>query len=201
MLSGYLFDNGNRFNCYFTIEEAITRPGQLYTSYEQRNITDKPVASLNKLVEKLKSELPDALVVPDPSNPKIIHIINKEIKNTSNYPLDQLVTLAYQGSLSGLATEVGTQTKGVVEPGGIRSTIDMLIGMDDTTQVHVNVQNSPVREALTSAIPLTGYSRILWRALPSDTPKDGTYAMYIQFYGPSHYPPKLKSSQVVGSKP
>ena len=88
--------------------------------------------------------MPDALVVPDSSNPKIIHIINKDLKSTLSYPLNQLVTLSYQGNPSGLATEIGTQTKGVVEPGGILSTIDMLIGMDDTTQVHVDVQNSSV---------------------------------------------------------
>ena len=182
ILSQYLSENGDRFNCYFTIEEPV--PFHIYYPYEQKYVLDKPpVASLGKLVEKLRKDLPDALIVPDSSNPKIIHIINKKLPATSGYPLDQLVTLSYQGGLDGLATAIGTQIKGAVELQLGGTTRDMLIG-DTTTQVQVNVHELPVREVLTSAIPLTGYNRILWRALPSETPKDGTYAMYLLFYGP-----------------
>jgi len=197
ILSQYLNQSGKQFNCYFTIEEAETHTGQIHNSYRQKNILGTRVVTLDKLIRKLEIDLPDAAIVRDAGNPKIIHIINRETKQSPNYPLDRHLTLLYHGDLPGLANAIGKNMNGTVEPQGFFTTVDM--AMDYITQVRINVREMPVRDILTTGIPLAGYSRVLWRAVPSDVREDGSISMYIQFYGMSPQP--LKSIQTAKPKP
>ena len=197
-LSQYLNQCGNQFNCYFTIEEAETQTGQIHSSYQEKQILGKQVSTLNRLLEKLRHDLPDALVVQDASNPKIIHIINRELKSSQDYSLDRLVTLSYKGDLPGLAGALAKKTNDAVAAQGFFTTVDM--AMDYITQVKVNVRDRPIREALSVGIPLTGYSRVLWRATPSDEVQGNRIiTMYIQFYGPRPHP--VQSAPLSAEKP
>ena len=194
IMAQYLRESGNQLNCYFTIEEAKVHAGQIHSSYSQKYIAGTKVRTLNELIEKLKNDLPDTLVVRDSSDPKIIHIISKETKSTPEYPLDHRLTLSYNGDLPGLASAIGRKMNGAVGPRGSFTTVDM--EMDYITAVDVNVRDKPIREILSAGIPLAGYSRVLWKACPFDAQEDGSVAMYIQFYGPAPKPYKPEAPRV-----
>jgi hypothetical protein len=201
--TSFLFTAGNQLGCYFTME------------YRSRNLTGKEVKmdtyitnglaafSIPSLVSNLTVELKGYTVVRDSNNPIIIHIIDQALEQQSNYVMNKPVSIQYSGNLvgsvvqdaegrnlgkgEGLVTAISRQTGGGITSGEISHTDPVQGGNDFTTLVNVNATNQTVRSILANSIPLTNYSRILWRAVMTrQAPSETEPELRIQFFGPRH---------------
>ncbi len=156
----YLRDVGEKLNCYFTIERlASTRVRHSPLDHEE--ITDGVVATIDVLIAKLNAEMNGVTASRDKANASVIHLTEDALLNMVGYDLNRKVSFKFQGTpwdmLDGLNQFY--PTIGPKYSGGIP-----LEPQDFSTQIKVDVHDEPLRQVLTSVVPLPGYNRIIWDA-------------------------------------
>lgn len=173
----YMRDAGAKLNCYFTIERlASTRDRRSPLDHEE--ITGGVVATTDALIAKLNAEMTGVTASRDKVNASIIHLTEDALLNMGGYDLNRKVSFKFQGTpwhmLDGLNQfhpTIGPRYSGGIPPEP----------QDFSTQIEVDVHDEPLRQVLTSAVPLPGYNRIIWDA--STTIRNNEIYTSILYYG------------------
>jgi hypothetical protein len=160
----YLLKIGEKLNCYYTIERlADTKEKDSPLSLTE--IVDDDVATIDALVTKLNRELPGVTAARDETNRSVIRLTEDALLKVDGYDLGRKITWKYQGDPYHMLVELNKLVPTVGRP---KMFAFPGIGLDVTTPVKVDVQDQPIRQVLTFALPLEGYNRILWVARMSN---------------------------------
>jgi hypothetical protein len=161
---GYLMQMGDKLDCHYTIERVADT--SVFTSPLTTNaeIEFEDVVSIEDLVTKLASDFPTVTVERDSVNPSIIHLIETSLRTDANYVIDQSVTITFAGTLQDLVEHLESE---VGRLGGVRQGVLPAFVGDYVTTTTVDVADTSIRRLLTDAVPLEGYSRVIWVATTS----------------------------------
>lgn len=180
-LGQYLWKMGDQLDCYFTIEDRPIPGTQAFPwiSGIKDFEPDLNIATIDALVAKLDQELEGVQVVRSTKHPSVVHLTAEDLLQ-QGYVMDQQVTTQYAGLLGELPNHLGTLLNGEIktrEWGSIQKARAGLFD-DRTTEAVVDVQNEEVRDVLTGAVPLEGYSRVLWASGRYDPTEPTVYVRY-----------------------
>lgn len=192
----YLYRTAERLDCYFTIEKAAIMtetiaPNRMRTTYSWFDLLHVPAdepESIDEWVRQLNG-LRGIKAVRNAERQRVVHLIEKSLISGEGYPLhgeknplDRRVTGSFTGVLVDLPDRLGKLAPGVVSRrgGALRSV--MFLG-DYATKVDVTFKDQPVRDVLTDAVPLEGYTRMIWEAETNRWENDQLKTR-IKFYGP-----------------
>jgi hypothetical protein len=158
-LMQFLPDAGEKFGLYFTLERD--QRVAYGSSLERRNIIEPiDLKTGDDLLAYLRRERDDAVIISDPTNAKVFHIVEKTLLNDSKYRLDEKVQIKFKGTPSGLLDLLYKQSNGFFLP-----TPDRVIGMpaiDRDTSINVDAKGEGYRSVLSNGLPLDHYSHLLW---------------------------------------
>ncbi len=158
-LENFLFQAGNRFDCYFTIEQSDSEKSLLGTgaviraAWRQEN-------TLDGLLAKMRADL-GVEITRDEKNSAVIHLVEPSI--AADNPMDKKVDLKFSGSDQGLMGALNQMTAGSVEAyvnhvnGGDRPLIP-----NTRTHLDFDEKGLTIRAVLSSFLPLDQYNRVLW---------------------------------------
>ena len=178
----YLADVCEELDCYYTVEQREGTRERL-SPLENAEFLPESVATIDALVEKLRRDLPEVTVRRSTVRPQVIHLIETDLLEAGGYGMEQTVTLQYTGTPHGLTDTLGERLTGI----GRRSWGSFPIAVvDGVTEISVDVKDQPVRDVLTEAVPLKGYSRPMWDA--RTIRRDGGEFTGVNFYGPEDPP-------------
>lgn len=189
----FLFDAGDRCDCYFTIERWDERRDRRRgPSPFDTDLNDaEHLTEIEPLIEKLRGELKGVAIVRNQRNPKVIHLIEESLLKPEDYPVEQKTSVNYSGAIANLPEALGRSIPGIEATAGRNYPGAIILNLggipsdvfnDDLTQVKVAVENETVRNILTHCAPLQGYRRILWRA--TTFAEGGGFKTAVQYYGP-----------------
>ncbi len=178
-----LHEHGQRLDCFFTFEYFSTRKGPIKGLAAISRTTPFKMNSVEELADFLRKSLNEVDVVVRKSQPPVIHLKDARLVKASDYPLDQKVTLSYQGSLADLGASIH-QHQATFNTAQWYAFNDLT--NDDKTIVKLTEITGTVRDLLTDAVPLKGYSRFLWRTRTTKS-KDGQWDSQVQYYGPQEH--------------
>lgn len=162
-VENYLAELGAKADCYFTIEEA-SHPGDTMAPISSFALVRlRRPGGLQSELEALEAKVPHFSFVVDKERPRIIHVIDRRLREQSGYGLEvTLKEIDFEGTVEDLLAEINKQGVPVSSPTSI-STEDML-SWDLSTTVQVKGRNLKVRDALSLFLPLDTYGRVLWVA-------------------------------------
>jgi hypothetical protein len=180
-LRNYLQRAGMRADCYFTLERDQRRINRA-SPFDGIHVEDDAGdVNADKLIARLQTLLPFAVVERNKSNPVVINIIESSLSNARANVMDETIDVKYTGTPSGLVEVVGKQLDGRL---GRRRGGDLSRAFEDgITHVDVNAKRQTLRNVLTDYVPLTGYSRIVWEADTLDPEIEGKTETWVQYYG------------------
>jgi len=163
-LEWHLFWLAREYDVFFTIEQSWTT-GEVNNAYTSHQIPRELTrASLLDELQRISSLLPGFQYEIDDKNPRIIHIWDARLREFRSYGLDRTVrNFAMTGKLPDLMAEIAR--RGI--PVAFQTSdvcVSVCWGNDFITVVHVKADQLKVRSLLTDFLPLSNYSRILWRA-------------------------------------
>ena len=178
-LRDYLSKIGKKLDCYFTIERlAGTRDRR--SPLDHGEITPGDVATIDALIVRLNVEMAGVAASRDKLNEKVIHLTEDVLMKTKGYDLDRKVSFKCRGTpfqmLSGLNQfypNFGPRKMEAI-PQNPRDSQDF------SSEIQVDVQDVPLRQVLTSAVPPPRYHRILWDAMTSTSDQEkGIYTSIV----------------------
>lgn len=169
-LHEYLWAVCGRLNCYFTVERYedeysdANRPEtwSMLTRGTTSITNTSQIVSVDALVRVLRVNLPGCHIERDGVNPSIIHLMDRELVASMQYPLNRKVSLKHEGLLYYLPDELGKHFKGV------HSKIGFAVGLpivhDMSTRIAFEVRDAPVRGLFSNYTPLAAAPVHLWTA-------------------------------------
>lgn len=190
-----LYRTAERLDAYFTVEKAAIMtetiaPDRVRTTASWFDLLHVPAGepeSIEEWVRQLNG-LRGIKAVRDAERPRVVHLIEKSLIKGKGYPLhgeayplERRVTGSYSGTLKNLPDRLGKLAPGVATDdwgGGFPA-----IGGDSETEVELTFEEQPVRDVLTDAVPLEGYTRMIWKAETNRWENDQLQTR-VKFYGP-----------------
>jgi len=179
-----------KIGCYFTVETYGRGKTPLRNFDIHAKRFDSKIASIPQLVSALQKEWKEVDIAYDMA---VIHIVARPLIHDPTYALNARVNVQYAGFL-GYGRDPDAGTIGLVPylqkqvPSLALKTEGTITGIfnDAETRTQINATNAIVRDVLTKAVPLKGYSVVLWRA----ETKHGIAGLesVVQFYGPQTLP-------------
>jgi len=180
-LQSYLNGVATRMDCYFTIERLHPpKLGQRPSAFDtQADVDPRKSASIDDLVKDLNGRLVGITATRSKDHPQVIHLVEDDLRKLDGYELERKVTIRYRGNPLGLADHLnelypGLGPKDWPMPPNLMS--------DTSSRTAVDARDQPVREILTAAVPLAGYSRIIWEVTTHKM--GGKWYCAILFNGP-----------------
>lgn len=161
-LPALLLKLGQKYDCYFTIEEAMA-DGEPINSLEAQWVQMRSAQpSLAQELDQLRQTVPNLTYEVDRTNPRIVHLIDSRLAQVDKYSLEGMIkTIDFKGTVNDLVTEIARQGLPISPPNFIFTHEQP----DFSTKVEVKGDNLKVREALSHFISLEGRgSRVLWIA-------------------------------------
>ena len=158
-LDAYLYDVGQKLDCYFTLEMAtVNSRNALWSRVVARPV---PANSIQELVQNLHTIFPDVDIEWDKENPVIVHLADKSLKSIKHYVLNESNELHQVLTLGMLPGQLNRSTRAEFS---IISGYDSerILVSDTRTMISVAADNKPIREILSDYLPLSQYRRILW---------------------------------------
>ncbi len=178
LLKQFLVKEGEKFGCYFTIEDD-TRDGN-DTYLGDIKVIAKDATTIDSLVDSLKKEVPSAVFQQSLNNPKVIHVIAASLTQDKGYVMNEKASLSYSGVLGNLPQELNKHTSSHIGP---RPFFYEGEASDDLiTFVTIKAKDVSVRDLLTDYIPLANYKRVIWVSVTHHNA--GKLDTWIQYYGP-----------------
>lgn len=173
----YLLRMGKLLDCHFTFE--MVWPKDDASVYSLHISDDGNIRSIDDLIENMSRDVPAMKFEKSTVNPRIVHVIDKDLIQREDYALPTRVTLKYSGGIDMLAEELQKQVPSIDRKriGSWRTVFD-----DHTTKVTVEVKDQPIRRVLTECVPLENYHVFLWRA-QTRISNDEAHTT-LQYYGP-----------------
>jgi hypothetical protein len=176
----YVANCGEKFDCYFTIERRLpvdqSKPPPAF--HRQYRADWRGVENLDAALARLAKEFDDVEILRCASNPKVIHLIQRGLRNTPDCVLDRKADIDYSGGLHGLLDALAAKYGIALRERAI-ATND---GIDLNTQTKISIRGKTIREILTEAVPLKGYYQVIWEA--NTYLKDGKPETGVGFTGP-----------------
>jgi hypothetical protein len=175
----YLYGAFHDLGYSFTIEIKVREPDD--PKYESVYIVDDEVVdSVDAVIAKASKNLKDFSFVKNKRNPRIIHVIDNDLRKLPNYPLDQKMSLKFSGIAADLSRSIHKRFPTLVPrtSGDIHKAFD-----DNVTKIECDAKDEIVRDILTDCVPRKGYCTILWRA-ETEIFK-GKRETFVQYYGPA----------------
>jgi len=166
-LLNLLYEMGNAYDCYFTVESAW-KDGEPYNKMEATIVEPSLMPSADKeglqvTLDALKRQVPNFTFMRDQSDSRIIHVIDSRLLNQKKYGLAYTVEhLEFSGSVGNLLSHLRAQ--GIPVDPQSSGSLHELGRHDSRVAVQVKVENSQVRALLSHCAPVEGRSRILWIA-------------------------------------
>lgn len=178
-LMQYLVELGNKYNCFFTIEEAWRDgdPMNKMESYSFQKLSGNE--GLQLALGKLRRAVSNFTFEIDKRNPRIVHIIDARLIQQKEYGLEKVLSsIDFKGNINDLVTAISRQGVAISPP----VLTDAHEGMtrDSGTIVQMKGKELKVRDVLSNSIPLEGRGRILWIAR---TKLGKGEVSYVQFRG------------------
>ena len=162
-LEKHLRDESFRLDFYYTVEMDARHSSSsdfflasVKSSYEPSTIDD--------LINQINQEAPNFNVYRDKFNPKIVHLVQKSLRDIPKYSMDRRLDLKFSGSVRGLVDFLSLKVdKQIVYPTSFISGNGPLRLFGDTkSTVNVNAHNDSARSLLSNYLTLSQYSRMLW---------------------------------------
>ncbi|HKX26917.1 MAG TPA: hypothetical protein VJ302_04410 [Blastocatellia bacterium] len=167
-LLSLLAETGNSYNRYFTIESAW-KDGEAINKMESTVIEPPSIPAseakngLQLTLDALKQKVSNLTFIQNPSNDRIIHVIDSRLLKQDGYGLSHTVkNLEFSGTVEDLLKSFRAQGIPVGPPTSL--SLHEMLFYDAGTPVEVKGRNSQVRTLLSNCLPLEGRSRILWVA-------------------------------------
>jgi len=176
-----LWQIGDNYNIYFTIEGIIDNPStETNSMIWELNIHEPSLAAAcdyrqagaTDVIQELQAiqrDLPDLQYARDPLNAKIVHVFVTPLVNQAVYPLSKVIgPIQFQGTAAGFIYYL--HRHGVNVGFGVGSFDDtrdpQVYGPREANQLAVNVafQSVAVRDAI-SSFTADSKERILWMAM------------------------------------
>ncbi len=185
-----LMDLNQRLRCYFTLELFTLGGGRQSLSSFDIHTREYPskIANITDVVKALKKRFPSCEVLTN-SQGNVIHLVERVLAARPDYALTRHVSIDYTGFL-GSGRDEAHATYGLVP--ALQKQIPTLtiktegslqnLFNDFATRVSIKATNETARDILTKAVPLSGYSAVLWRAESIES--RGVLQTVHQFYGP-----------------
>jgi hypothetical protein len=147
-------------------------------SFRHRTLPDG--TGLKAVLDDLSQSVPNFTWHNDPSNPKVIHIVDDHLLRRQGYALDRVIDeIDFSGTVLELVDAIAAKGIPVSATGPVGT--DDLLSMDGVTRVQVKGKGLRVRDALSDFVPLDGRGPILWTA---ETHVDGSdQTTYIRYRG------------------
>jgi hypothetical protein len=169
-VSGYLGNLGQRFDCYFTIEQF--RDGVTANILRKHIDADTSLRAIADIAPSLERQLEGFEVLRSPDNPAVFHIVAAKVHAIPAYWLDKRLDMSFQGLTGGLLGKIVSSGAGVI-PQTTFITSDSP-RYDAATQVTVAAKGLAARSILTDFLPLSRSSRLLWSANTTLLKEGGT---------------------------
>jgi hypothetical protein len=152
-----LYAYGDKLDVYFTLEQD-DRTGRSRLS---RLMVPDPdgLKTPTDLVEYLQRCVPIASVFQDPTNKRVIHLVQKSLQ-ADDYVMDRQTSIQFHGSIYGLVDDLASKSNGGVTWHTAIAIGTLVAGSDTLAQI--SAQNETYREILTDCSPLKDRARILW---------------------------------------
>lgn len=174
----YLYDAFHSLGYYFTIE-IVTRKLDDPKFRGIYILDDEEVRTVDEIILKASKSLKDFTFAINKQNPRVIHVIDNDLRKLSDYAVDQQMSLKYSGTTSNLSRSI-QKTFPTLVP---RTSGDIAKNFDDhVTKVEFDVKNETVRDILTNHVPLKRYNPLIWRAETQE--HNGKRETIVQYYGP-----------------
>ena len=171
-LKYYLTNEGNKLDCYFTLESDSM------TSYHFNQVSDKRFTgivpdylankdiqvndptSINQLIDQLQAELPGIDIYRDVDNKKIVHLEARSLQQDDKYVMNRLINVNETMIREDLPDYVGRKLN--VSISNVAYFLTPLNERPITTLKRFVANQVPVRELFAQHISLTAYQRIIW---------------------------------------
>ncbi len=170
-LVSHLWEWGEEFDCYFTIEDGIY---SINSAKEPNSSAKEPkiqetklfeaiqgISDIDSLVGQLRRLLPYAEVRRDPSNTAVIHIIQKQLLKMKGYLLDVQKDIQFNGFAREFMDSLGE-----VSPGWKFAFQNMSYGssstIEDTFRLQIDAKGKTVRTLMSDWLSLPRLGRVLW---------------------------------------
>lgn len=180
-LGGYMVYMSEKIGFYYAVED---RPGptgavpwvESLDDFER----DFEIQTIDALVTYLNDELEGVKAIRSTKIPQVVHLIAEDLL-VEGYAMDRNVAIQnFSGKLDSLPAHIGTLLDGKVGGTGGGGIPPRPPYGDFTTEIEIANQNGSVRDVLTKAVPLQGYSRLIWGAAAVD----GTSRVGVEYGGP-----------------
>lgn len=185
-LQEYLLEMGDRLGCYFTIEDRPDpEPDDArFITHRRDFIVDLEITTIDALVQHLDEQLEDVRVVRSTKYPSVVHLIAEDLLQ-EGYVMDEKVTFEFKGPLEHLPHELQIRHAGKIHcawdaSGDVFPGLCRGYGIDP--EVQVAVVDETFRNLLTGAVPLEGFTRVLWLSVRAEA--NGTSKVWVTYSGP-----------------
>jgi hypothetical protein len=153
---------GNKYDCFFTIEDSMNENDPSSSLRAQRILNSSEANNLSNELERLRQTIPNFTYEFNKQNAKIVHIIDARLLQRKRYALQDVIgSIDFKGQINELPAEISKH--------GI--SVDPMLSYslhehpDFITTVEVKGERLSVRDALTNFVPLEGrLNRTLWVA-------------------------------------
>ncbi|MCG8320432.1 MAG: hypothetical protein MI921_13080 [Cytophagales bacterium] len=187
-----LLDLGDRLDCYFTVE-GVSPYANLWkhidSEFSRLGTVDEVLSSLTNGLgivwpESKKGDKITFVAEEFGGDSRIIRIRDKGLMDIEHDVLGNSVSVEYEGTPSGLIELLSSRDTMIQQSkrSTLRAVLHGYVCQDPSTKIHVSATNAPVRDVLTSCIPLDGYSRIIWSSYHADK-EDGLKSIAVNYYG------------------
>lgn len=172
---------GEKYNCFFTIEEVTSNETERINSISSRLVyKQNHEKTSNQNLEVLRDELgqllPDAYIEPNAHNPRIIHIIDSRLKEQKAYNIDEVIPIInFKGTPSDLVKSINKQKPNISLP-PFAFTHEYT---DGTSIIHVKGNNLTVRDVLSNFIKLPRNNKVIWIAKTNIAQEQKTYVRFV----------------------
>src|SRR5665213_169729 len=194
----YLYRQGVKLDCYFTIEEMTQEEGgdDWITEHEVQAGNDP--SSIEKMIEQLSAQLKGVHIYRSKENPAVVHFIDERLEKEKEYSLPKCVTIKFRGTPVELVEKLQRTSFENLHPkmGGVFS--GGIGGYDFTTKIYCSTGGASVRRVLTDWLPLSHYTRTLWIAETQRT--DGKLETGVDHLGGQHGDGKVDLSPYEGQE-
>ena len=162
----YLAQLGDRFDCYFTIEESWSG-SEIMNSLASHLVSPSKAGpdDLNQRLLELSASVPSFTFKIDENNGRIVHVIDSRLQRLSPYSMDRVVSrLEFDGGVDDLVRAIARNGVAISPQTGFGVGDPVVERRDWTTVVHINAEGLTVRALLSDFIPLKNYERVMWVA-------------------------------------
>jgi hypothetical protein len=159
-----LSQNAPALKVRFTIEVDHRNTNRL-SPLETRTIAQVPsVATVDGLLDAIRSALPEATVFRDEHNPGIVHIVESSLYRESKYIMNQKAAIHFTGTQDGLIVRLGQQCgHAIAQQRGFGASSGFSTS-NSPTQIKVDATDFTYRSLVSDFAPWEDFGIILWQA-------------------------------------